>query len=407
MNSIATAGAWAAIVLAALTTGMLASRLSDPDARIPRLVEGLLLAGAAAAVIAWCSNAGALLTSSSSNALLAGSVPIEIPPMLRLGVLWATLPGASLTFATFLLVWALLSGSGLRAAGIASAFAAVAMVLSVWFAPHESSPTSIPPFAQSPAASIAPLFALLSVVALVIVLATGARSRLVLFLAWVAATGALASEQMARSQLGVGPRDAILLGSASSGLVLWLATSALLHRRVQALLFPASAVASRSRAAAWLGHAGAAMLAISFAAHAVASRATISLPQGESVAVTDALRRRWELVNQGVSRYDAEGVIVTALTVGTRNPRGETALLTPEIREYHGRDGQHLAPVSFRASHGRTTQAVRVLFIEADSLDVASVRVTFLPAPILWTIGLVLLAASAFLALSTDPRPET
>jgi hypothetical protein len=264
---------------------------------------------------------------------------------------------------------------------------------------------SIPPFALAPAAAIAPLFALLSVVALAI--ATAAPGRVVLLLAWVAATGALASEQMARSQLGVGPRDPILLGSASSGLILWLLTGALLHRRVQALLFRASAFASGSRAANWLGHAGAALLAISFAAHAVASRTTVTLPQGESVAVTDALRRRWELVNQGVSRYDAEGVFMTTLTVGARNPGGTTALMTSEIREYHGRDGQHLAPVSFRASHGRTTQAVRVLLIEADSLDVASVRVTFLPAPILWTIGLVLLAASAFLALSTDPRPET
>jgi hypothetical protein len=171
-------------------------------------------------------------------------------------------------------------------------------------------------------------------------------------------------------------------------------------------LFRAKSVASGSRAAVWLGHAGAVLLAISFAAHAVASRATISLPQGESVAVTDTWRRRWELVNQGVSRYDAEGVFVTALAVGARNSSGETALMTPEIREYHGRDGQHLVPVSFRASHGRTTQAVRVLFIEADSLDVASIRVTFLPAPILWTIGLVLLAASAFLALSTAPPGE-
>ena len=136
MNSIANAGAWAAIVLAALTTGMLASRLGDPDARVPKLVEGLLLAAAAAAVIAWCTNAGALLTSSSTSALLASYVPIEIPPPLRLGVLWATLPGATLTFATFLLVWAVLSGSGLRAACITSAFAAASMLLSVWFAPR-------------------------------------------------------------------------------------------------------------------------------------------------------------------------------------------------------------------------------------------------------------------------------
>ncbi len=411
MISIATAGAWAAIVFAALTTGMLASRWGNPDARVPKLVEGLLLGSAAAAVIAWCSHAGALLASPSTNALLASSVPIETAPFSRLGVLWATLPGAALTFATVLLVWTALSGADTRTACITSVLAASALVLSIWFAPHESSPTNIPPFVQEPAATAAPLFALLALIALAIALAGSVRSaspRVMLLAAWIAATAAVASEQVARSTLGIGPRDTIVLGSASSGLILWLLTSALLHNRVQSLLFRgADRSLAGSRTATWLGHAGAALLAVSFAAHAVAARSTISLPQGSAVTATDAMRGQWQFVNQGVSRYDAEGVFVTALTIEARSPGGKTALLTPEIREFHGMDGQHLAPVSFRASHGRTLQAVRVLFVEADSLDVASVRVTFLPAPILWTIGLVLLAISAFLALSVSPRTRT
>lgn len=408
MYSAASAGTWAAIVLAALTTGILGSRWSTPDTRLPRLVEGLLLGAAAAAVIAWFSNAGAVLASPGTNALLGAYVPIEVGPAFRLGVLWATLPGASLTFASILLVWTALSGANARAACIASGLAATALILAAWFAPHESSLTNIPPFVQAPAATLAPLFALLALTALAIAVTTRTSSRVVLLLAWIAATAAVASEQVARSQLGIGPRDPIVFGSASSGLVLWLIASALLHRRVQSLLFRSDVPAkTRSSPAAWIGHFGAALIAISFAAHAVASRSNVSLPQGSSVTVNGALGSRWQLVNQGVSRYDAEGVFVTALAIEARTPRGRTALLTPEIREYHGRDGQHLAPVSFRASHGRISQAVRVLFIEADSLDVASVRVTFLPAPILWTIGLALLAMSALLALSVNPRSRT
>ena len=38
-----------------------------------------------------------------------------------------------------------------------------------------------------------------------------------------------------------------------------------------------------------------------------------------------------------------------------------------------------------------------------DTLDVASVRVTFLPAPVLWPLGVVLLGLSATLALMASP----
>ena len=51
-------------------------------------------------------------------------------------------------------------------------------------------------------------------------------------------------------------------------------------------------------------------------------------------------------------------------------------------------------------------QAMRVLLVETDSLDVASVRITFLPAPILWPIGVVLLGLSAMLALSRRPSTD-
>jgi hypothetical protein len=51
-------------------------------------------------------------------------------------------------------------------------------------------------------------------------------------------------------------------------------------------------------------------------------------------------------------------------------------------------------------------QAMRVLLTGTDSLDVARVRVTFLPVPILWPIGIALLGLSAILAFSTPPATD-
>ncbi len=407
---------WTAIVLVGLSTGTLLSRWRDPGPVTPQ-VETLLLAGAAAGVVAWCAIAGAVAGNSSSSGLLTAYVPIDTGPFFRLAVLWVTLPGAALTFAVVLLVWATFSGQGdgrARFAGATTAAAFFALGLSAWFAPESGAvATVIPPFVQSTSAALAPLFALIAVVGLAVVVAWRLsnsapphRHRAALLGAWIAASAALVSEQLARSQLGIGPRDAVVFGSASSGLILWLVASALLHRRVQSLLFRIARadVVQRSqhaRYAALAGHAGALCLTMSFAAHAFASRSTISLAPGATVGVTDSFRRTWHLVNQGVSRFDADGVDVTALAVEARSPTGRIGLMTPEVREYHGRNGQHLTtPISLRREIGGASQAMRVLLTETDSLDVARVRVTFLPAPILWPIGVVLLGFSAMLALS-------
>ena len=170
---------------------------------------------------------------------------------------------------------------------------------------------------------------------------------------------------MARSQLGIGPREPIVFGSASSGLVLWLCDQRAPAPRVQASCCVRAsrlAVGARDRAA-MLGSCSAPfsrdlVCGSRRSRHAQRSR----FRPGPAVAVTDAFARPWELVNQGVSRFDAEGVFVTAVTMEARNPRGATALLTPEIREYHGRDGQHLA--AGRRSGRRSDaqrQALRVL----------------------------------------------
>ena len=408
MNWIADAGFWIAVVLTGLAVGLLGSRWNVGGAT-PRRIELLILAAAAAGIVSWCSHAGALLGGfASSSQLLAAFVPIDVGPVYRLSVLWATLPGASLTLAVVLLAWTALAAAKARVACLTCGLSLAALGLAAWFTPRGAA-LGIPSFVQSAPAALAPLFAVVALIMLALVTALAIAERhsapgFVALFAWLSATAALVSEQSARSQLGIGPRDAVVLGSASSGLILWLLTSALLHRRVQSVLFPvqrtAGAVRDRlSRYSALSGHTGALLLAISFAAHALASRSTISLPPGASVPVNDAFRQPWQLVNQGVSRFDATGVDVTALAVEARHPRGGIELLSPEIREYHGRGGEHLNPVSLRRSTETTTQAMRVLFLGADSLDVASVRVTFLPVPILWPAGVALLCLSAVFAM--------
>ena len=418
--SIAGLALWATVILVGLLVGTVASRSSARHADAPG-GERLLLTAAAAGVIAWFANAGSLIGGSASNSLLKAFVPIDVETGYRLAVLWATLPGAPLTFAVALLVIASLAGrprGALRARFIAvlAVLTLIALGLAVWFTPSpNATPGSIPPFVQSAPAALAPLAALAALILLAVtgaLRASGTPPHVPLLRwAWVLATLALAAEQMARSQLGIGPRDAILLGSASSGLLLWLVTSALLHQRVQSLVFRMPARSSHpANARAIAAHAGAILLVVSFALHALAARATLSIPPGASVNVTDAFRREWQLANQGVSRFDEEGVDVLSLALEARRPTGAATLLTPEIRDYHGRNGEHLEnAVSLRKSSGVLSQTLRVLLVGADSLDVASVRVTFLPLPILWPAGIALLAISLLIRRgrpSNEPLTE-
>jgi hypothetical protein len=410
MTWIADAGLWAAIALVGLVAGLLAP-WSRPDGRRPAFVDGWILAAAAAAVAAVCARAGQVLSTPSLSPLLAAYLPIEAGPVAQLAVLWATLPGGALTSATILLVWLAMSPDA-RAGRGGSLHAFVVAVVSLcllgataWFAPGPGLATAIPPFAQHPSAAVAPLLALLSVTVLawagIRAFTQQAPARTELYVAWLLATGAIVCEQVARSSLGIGPRDAIVLGSASSGLVLWLAISAMLHQAVRVRVHRGSSGVVRSRPAAMMAHAGALCVVASFALHAVAARSSVVLPAGQSVEVTDAFRKPWQLVNQGVSRFDEEGVEVTSLAVEARNPRGKTVLLTPELREFHGFDGEHLeSGISRRRSAGGPFQAMRLLFTEADSLDAGSVRVTFLPVPILWPIGITLLVFAAAAGLS-------
>lgn len=422
MNGIAganlsTLAAWAALILTGILTGTLVSRWSSSGRTLTPRLEGLALGAAAAGVIGWFAQVGALFGNAASNPLLTAFVPLDTRPGFRVAVLWGTLPGGALTFAVSLLVIAALTissrgGDRLRFLCVMAASALTALLLAVWFAPAPNVLTTrVPVFVQATSAAMAPLLAMLALVALTVSVAAavaGARpSKPLLLGAWMAATVTVAAEQLARSELGIGPRDAVVLGNASSGLALWLLTSALLHRRVQELLLRGSNSAARATSpAANAAHIGAALMVFSFALHALAARSTVSVGPGATVDVTDAFRRRWQLANQGVSRFDAEGMDILSVAIESRDSRGTLRLLAPAIQDPHGSDGRHLETISRRASAGSALQSMRVLLLEVDSLDVARVRVTFLPVPILWPVGVALLVLSAALSAFDDRRPR-
>ena len=415
MNWLADGALWAAVALTGMVAGILASRREGR----PALLEGFLLGAAGASVAGLCARAGHILGQPLSNPWLNAWLPIDTGPLSKVAVLWATLPGASLTAATILLVWLAMtphtrsSASGARHALVVTLVSLCLLGIAGWFAPGPGLTDAIPPFAQDPYAAVAPLFGLLAATvfawALISAWALRVAARREFTLAWIFATGAIACEQVARSGLGIGPRDPVLLGSASSGLLLWLATGTLLHDGVRRKMIRVGEAAVRSRTAAILAHLGAACVIASFALHAFAARSNVVLPPGRAVEVMDAFRKPWRLVNQGVSRFDEEGVEVTSLAVEAQAPGGDTTLLTPEIRDYHGTDGQHLANgIMRRRSTRGPVQAMRLLFTEADSLDAASVRVTFLPAPILWPIGVGLLLSAGLIGLTArDPSNST
>ncbi len=408
--TLATLAVWAALILTGILIGILATRWHEPArAHSPR-VERLVLAAAAAGVVAWFAEVGALIGNAASNPLLRAFVPVQTRPGFRVAVLWGTLPGSALTFAVLLLVVAALAtparlGDRLRFVSVTAATALAALIVAVWFAPAPNVTTAtVPVFVQSASAAVAPLAALLSLVGLTLItaatIAGASPSKSLLIGAWVAATAAVAAEQVARSELGIGPRDAVLLGSASSGIILWLCCSALLHHRGQRLLLRGSTAPAPGGMshAANVAHAGAALMVVSFALHALAARSTVSVAAGATVEVTDAFRRPWQLANQGVSRFDAEGVDILSVAIESRDPGGRSRLLAPAIQDPHGSDGRHLDnAISRRASAGTGLQSIRVLLLEADSLDGARVRVTFLPVPLLWPIGVALLVLSAAL----------
>ena len=415
--NLSTFAAWAALILTGILTGTLVSRWSGSDRTLNPRTEGVALTAAAAGVVAWFAQVGALIGNAASNPLLAAFVPVETSPGFRVAVLWGTLPGAALTFAVSLLVVAALTtpsrgGDRLRFLCVLATAALAALLLAVWFAPEPNAvSTRVPVFVQTTSAAMAPLMALLALVAVAVSVAAAIAgappSKPLLLGAWIAATIALAAEQVARGELGIGPRDAVVLGNASSGLALWVLTSALLHRRVHGLLLRATRdrTTSATSRAANAAHAGAALMVVSFALHALAARSTVSVAAGATAEVTDAFRQPWRLANQGVSRFDAEGMDILSVAIESTDPRGTLRLVAPSLQDPHARDGRHLDnTISRRASAASALQSMRVVLLEVDSLDVARVRVTFLPVPILWPMGVALLVLAAALSVLDERR---
>lgn len=415
-QGVAALAAWVALILSGVVAGASAARWNAPSSfRAPG--EGVVLGAAAAGVIAWCAQAGTLLGGTMENRLLDAFVPTSVPAGTRLAALWSTAPGSALTLATVIMVWSALMPVAARdrqlVASSVMALGGFGAAIGLVPAPGDAART-LPAFALSPYAAIAALGAVaaLAMLAMLVILraaGTVGSFRGLSVGAWVAATLALAAEQVTRSQLGIGPRDPVVLGSASSGLIVWLICSALLHQRVRAFALgvPHAPMGGWSPPAV-TGHLGAACVVLSFVLHAVASRSTVSLPAGTTTEVNDAFGRPWRLVNQGISRYDTDGVEVTALAIEAVRPSGRADLLAPEVREYHDREGRHFdTPVLRRAETGGVTHTLRVLFTGADSLDVASVRVTFLPLPVLWPLGVGLLMLAAVLTALPGRRMST
>jgi hypothetical protein len=414
VTGLAGVALWLAVGLAALITGMLVPRWRTGSAP-SRSEDLLLLLASGAAVVAVSATAGVLLTDPLS-AIARSYVPIEATPAYRAAAMLAAPGGVPMVSGAVLLLVAAFAdtrtGGRERLALVASA----ALMWAAWIMPDGTAgdSSSVPPYLQAPAAAVAPALALASALAAVTwgayALAAGRWDgrRNLLLSSWFLATLSLGMEQVARAQLGIGPQDAVVFGSAASGLVLWLVISAVLHRTVLRRLPGATGDvrANRTGFAAHVAHAGALLFAVSFVLHIVAVRSDLLLPSGQRVETAGALGSRWSFVNQGISRYDANEVEIASVAIAAARGDGEPRLVTPELREHHTAEGAHFdTPVRLRRSVRDLTQEVRVVLIEADSTDSARVRVTFLPAPFLAPASMALLVLS-FVMMVAAPRPQ-
>jgi hypothetical protein len=189
-----------------------------------------------------------------------------------------------------------------------------------------------PPFVQAASAALASLFLAVVVLAVVAASAIAAKGRSPGALFGGVAGGDGPSSVSRRRGTNSASVQGMPLSSALSGLILWLVTGALLHQRVQSLLLrfdgarlllpTAGRVMRRSAATR------AAFLAISFSAHAFASRRRSHFRR--SLCRSPMRSGNLALVNQGVSRFDASDVDVTALAVEAR-PARRPQLLTPRF----------------------------------------------------------------------------
>jgi cytochrome c biogenesis factor len=444
MNALAEVGLWLALAGAAWSTGVRLARWDravvgpSPPHRLDA-ESGVVVVTAALLVMAWGVLAGALLRRDASLALALEGIPVVAPRWQGLGALWGTMRGGVLTLAALIALAAVSAGTtahGPRAratsrlVGVLSGLALVLLVVSLVLLPPLApaaaarAPASMPLYLVELPALLAPLAALGAVTAALVaaallVAARGAADgeaavfafRRVVLAAWLLATLAIAAEQAARTRLGIGVEDPVVLGSSRSGLALWLALGVLAHGRVRDWLLTGGQRARRRRWMTHAVHAGAALVVLSFALHIVARRTTTELPPGAAVEVRDGYGRTWTLVNQGLSRFDAEGRDIAALAIQVTRPGGAARLLTAEHRQYFDRGGLPLGtPLGLRATWRSPLQDARLVLDSALAGEVARVRVSFVPLAALWTLGTVLMllgGGAAFTAPDESHAAET
>lgn len=438
MIHIASVAVWIALLLAAWNTGSLGARWREERAA-PAGSEWLVFGVGAALALACATLVGTLLRGGSPLAVAAAFQPLRVGSGYRVAAAWATTRGAPLAAAfAFSILAALALGGGqaghppfarrLAAAfsGAAAAVLGIGLLLAPPFALTGAPSRAYPLFLVHPGAAVAPLFALAAVVSAgVAVLAALAGSgpqtpeglvdRIgfpALQVAWLAATLELLAEQVARGAVGLTTADALIVGGATAGPWLWLALGILVHRRVRAAVLGGASVparpASALRGRALVAHAGVVLIVIAFALHIVGRRVELTLSPGTPVTVSDVFGRPWQFVSQGVSRFDANGVDVTALAADVTTPSATSVLMTTEQRQSYNAAGEPFDRiVSVRGVRRGALQALRVVLDSVGAGETASVKVAFVPLTVLWIPGaaLVLITGiAALLSIRSDAR---
>lgn len=437
MSTVGEVALWLAFLGVAWSTGAYIARWRAAAEDGPPGAAAVLVIAGALLVFSWGILGGALLRGDVGLAITREGAPSATARWGALAALWSTRRGAILTLALLLGLGAIAVATGrerraltVRLTGAMAALTTLVVAVAVLAAPPFASaartplPGSVPLHLVHWAAAIAPLFALGTVAAALMLAAlawTAAGSnapdadrlfRRWTMVAWLLATVALAAEQQAREAIGITAQEAVALGSSRSGLLLWLALAALLHRRVRGAIIRGSGVSSpRGLGRGWHAHAahvGAAFVIASFALHVAANRVSLTLPPGETVTATDVFGRSWRFVQQGVSRFDEASYDIMALAVEVTDPGGDARLLSPSWRAYRTPLGEPVgAPLAMRAGWRALLQDVRVVLAQATNGEAAQVRVSFIPLAVLWPVGIALMVIGGVAALArTAPGGE-
>lgn len=439
MNIVAEAALWLAVLSAAWTAGSLLARWHSGDGA-SAAAGYAMLATAAFLVLSWGALAGALLRQDPSLAIVHEGVPVGAEALHRVAATWSTWRGAWLTLGVLLSLGGLVlaaddshlgSTAATRLGGSVAALVALVLVVGVLAAPpfagasEALDPAVVPLFLVNPSAAVAPLFALGAIATLLILACNVASVRgtaspesalesvgRTAVVGWLLATLTLAAEQAARTRLGLTTRDAVVLGSSASALALWgvfaVLTAPWVRRRLLGVGLGEEGVNGKA-GRPWplrASYGGALLLALGFAVHIGAARSTVRLPPGTATAVTDVFGGEWQLVNQGLSRFDADGHDVTALAVEITDPAGSPALATTELRQYYSRrSGTAMGrPLGVRAVRRGVLQELRLVLDDAAEGDLALVRASFVPLPLLWHAGVALLLAGGLAIVALPGR---